>query len=68
MTHLELVAEIGSGPMEIVKLYRDGLLSFRELENILGKEKACLVRAFALDSGAGKFSELLLSKLGTYVL
>ena len=36
MTHLELVAEIGSGPMEIVKLYLKGLLSFAELENILG--------------------------------
>ena len=31
MTHLELVAEIGSGPMEIVKLYLKGLLSFAEL-------------------------------------
>ena len=40
MTHLELVAEIGSGPMEIVKLYLKGLLSFGELENILGRDKA----------------------------
>ena len=32
MTHLELVAEIGSGPMEIVKLYLKGcfpLLNWR---------------------------------------
>ena len=50
MTHLELVAEIGSGPMEIVKLYLKGLLSFGELENILGRDKASLVHTFAADS------------------
>ena len=63
MTHLELVAEIGSGPMEIVKLYLKGLLSFAELENILGRDKASLVHTFAADSGAGKIGELLLSGL-----
>ena len=57
MTHLELVAEIGSGPMEIVKLYLKGLLSFAELENILGRDKASLVHTFAADGGAGKIGE-----------
>ena len=56
MTHLELVAEIGSGPMEIVKLYLKGLLSFAELENILGRDKASLVHnvmLFAKDKWLG---------------
>lgn len=60
MTHLELVAEIGSGPMDMVKLYLKGILSFEELENILGREKACLVHAYA--------GELLLSRPGVYML
>jgi len=63
MTHLELVAEIGSGPMEIVKLYLKGLLSFAELENILGRDKASLA-----DSAAGKIGELLLSGLRGYMV
>ena len=61
MTHLELVAEIGSGPMEIVKLYLKGLLSFAELE-------ASLVHTFAADSAAGKIGELLLSGLRGYMV
>ena len=68
MTHLELVAEIGSGPMEIVKLNLKGLLSFGELENILGRDKASLVHTFAADSGAGKIGELLLSGLKGYMV
>lgn len=46
MTHLELVAEIGSGLMEIVKMYRKGMITFAELENVLGCEKAGMVRLF----------------------
>ena len=68
MTHLELVAEIGSGQMEIVKLYLKGLLSFAELENILGRDKASLVHTFAADSAAGKIGELLLSGLRGYMV
>lgn len=46
MTHLELVAEIGSSLMEIVKMYRKGMITFAELENILGCEKAGTVQLF----------------------
>lgn len=54
--------------MEIVKLYLKGLLSFGELENILGRDKASLVHTFAADSGAGKIGELLLSGLRGYMV
>lgn len=64
MTQLELAAEIGSGPMEIVKLYLRGVVSFAELENILGREKACLVYAFASEGGAGKTA----GKMGDFLL
>lgn len=54
--------------MEIVKLYLKGLLSFAELENILGRDKASLVHNFAADSAAGKIGELLLSGLRGYMV
>ena len=54
MTHLELVAEIGSGPMEIVKLYLKGLLSFAELENILGRDRPVWSIPLRLTAERGK--------------
>lgn len=49
MTHLELMAEIGSGPVEIVKLYFEGRITAMELESVLGKEKAMLVAHFYIE-------------------
>lgn len=43
MTHLELVAEVGSGPMDLVKMYYNGILTSRELTGVLGRRRAELV-------------------------
>lgn len=47
MTHLELVARIGSDSLDMVRMYLKGALSIRELQNLLGRERAQLVCQFA---------------------
>ena len=43
MTQLELAAEVGSGTMEVVKMYLNGRLTARELAGVLGEKKAMTV-------------------------
>lgn len=47
MTHLELVAEVGSGPMDIVNMYFKGMLTIKELASVLGRRRAELVLLYA---------------------
>ena len=46
MTQLELVAEVGSGPMDVVKIYLEGQLSIKEVGSVLGKKKAEAVEQY----------------------
>ncbi len=46
VTHLELVAEVGSSTMEVVKMYFAGRLTRRELRSVLGEKKAGMVEQF----------------------
>ena len=47
MTHLELIAKVGGGSVEIVDMYLGGRLTRRELGNVLGKSRAAAVEKFA---------------------
>lgn len=51
MTQLELVAEIGSGPMEVVKIYFEGHLSRKEIGSILGTKKTEVIEEYMRDHG-----------------
>lgn len=53
MTLLELVAGIGSEAIGLPWIYLEGQLTMKELENILGEEKAGLVRVFFNESQKG---------------
>ena len=46
MTYLELVAAVGSVPMDIACMYFNGRLTEREMKNVIGWKKAGLVREF----------------------
>ena len=46
MTHLELVAEIGNVPMEVVNIYFKGLLSLTETKGILGEREAAVLEQY----------------------
>lgn len=46
MTHLELVAEIGSVPMEVVNIYFKGLLSLTEIKGVLGQREAAALEQY----------------------
>lgn len=43
MTQLELMIEIGSEPMRLARMYCEGILTQRELQNVLGETKLLLV-------------------------
>ena len=47
MTHLELVARIGSDSIDMARMYLRGALSVGELQNLLGRERAELICQFA---------------------
>ena len=49
ISKLELVAEIGSGQVEIVQIYLKGLLSADELEHLIGKQKTSMVNDFTTE-------------------
>ena len=61
MTQLELAGGIGNGPMEIAKLYLKGCLSFSELENIFGRDKASLVGCFEASLGSAGMAQTAVS-------
>ena len=46
MTYLELVAAVGSVPMDIACMYFNGRLTEREMKNVIGWKKAGLVNVF----------------------
>ena len=48
MTYLELVAAVGSVPMDIACMYFNGRLTEREMKNVIGWKKAGLVECFYL--------------------
>lgn len=48
MTQLELVAEIGSEAIRIAWLYFEGRLTMAELENVLGKKRAEIIRQYIM--------------------
>lgn len=50
MTHLELVAEVGSGTMEVVKIYFAGQLSAKEMGSVLGKKNAEAVERYVREN------------------
>ena len=49
ISKLELVAEIGSGQVEIVQIYLKGLLSADDLEHLIGKQKTSMVNDFTTE-------------------
>ena len=49
ISKLELVAEIGTGQIEIVQVYLKGLLSAAELEQLIGKRKTSMVSNFTTE-------------------
>lgn len=46
MTHLELVAEVGSRQIEVVKMYLGGKITAAELEGVIGTSKARTVKEY----------------------
>ena len=50
MTYLELVAAVGSVPMDIACIYFNGRLTEREMKNVIGWKKAGLVECFYLQN------------------
>lgn len=50
MTYLELVAAVGSAPMDIACMYFNGRLTEREMKNVIGWKKAGLVECFYLQN------------------
>ena len=46
MTYLELIAAIGTVPMDMAHMYFIGKLTGKELKNVIGKKKAGLVEDF----------------------
>ena len=40
MTYLELVAEVGTVPMDMARMYFNGGLTEKELKNVIGRKKA----------------------------
>ena len=46
MTYLELIAAIGTVPMDMAHMYFNGKLTGKELKNVIGKKKAGLVENF----------------------
>ncbi len=46
MTQLELMIEIGSESMRLARMYCEGILTQRELKNILGEAKLLLVHQY----------------------
>lgn len=49
MTHLELVAEVGSRQIDVVKMYLRGMITTAELESVIGRRKAQTVIKFQED-------------------
>lgn len=49
MTHLELVAEVGSRQIEVVKMYLRGMITAAELESVIGISKAQTVKEYLED-------------------
>ena len=50
MTYLELVAAVGSVPMDIACMYFNGRQTEREMKNVIGWKKAGLVECFYLQN------------------
>ncbi len=46
MTYLELVAAVGTIPMDMARMYFNGGLTEKELKNMIGRKKAGLVESF----------------------
>ena len=46
MTYLDLVAEVGTVPMDMARMYFNGGLTEKELKNVIGRKKAGLVERF----------------------
>lgn len=51
MTQLELIVEIGCEGMTIVKMYCEGIITQKELHNVLGEQKGRLVHRYLEETG-----------------
>ena len=40
MTYLELIARVGTSPMDVVKMYFKGMITEKELSNVIGRNRA----------------------------
>ncbi len=49
MTYLELIAAVGSAPMDMARMYFNGGLTQKELKNVIGRKKAGLVEHFYIE-------------------
>ena len=46
MTYLELIAKVGTSPMDVVKMYFKGMLTEKELNNVIGGRRAGIVEDY----------------------
>ena len=50
MTYLELIARVGTSPMDVVKMYFKGMITEKELSNVIGRNRAGIVEEYNADS------------------
>ena len=46
MTYLELIARVGTSPMDVVKMYFKGMITEKELSNVIGRNRAGIVEEY----------------------
>lgn len=46
MTYLELIARVGTSPMDVVKMYFKGMITEKELCNVIGRSRAGIVEEY----------------------
>lgn len=46
MTYLELIARVGTSPMDVVKMYFKGMITETELRNVIGRSRAGIVEEY----------------------
>ncbi len=46
MTYLELIARVGTSPMDVVKMYFKGMITEKELSNVIGRSRAGIVKEY----------------------
>ena len=46
MTYLELIARVGTSPMDVVKMHFKGMITEKELSNVIGRNRAGIVEEY----------------------